>query len=248
MEWNFGKLYFVRTEKLIKNHLFNSAWWGKSVGIVEESKLDSITQEDLDTAGQTFDWIEARATTKTNVNAKRLSDLGFFQVDTQLKFKIRLSQLATTPSLDNLQVEFADRSPFEIAPCDIKEFAAERFQHLPGCTTSKIKDRYVLWSNQLIQERPQYCLRVLLSGEVQGFFLSEETATGFRLALAMLHSNAKVTGMHLYQKALLAYAEKGIRIGGASFSVHNSPVHNIYANLGARFLTAERFWFHCLNH
>ena len=61
----------------------------------------------------------------------------------------------------------------------------------------------------------------------------------------MLHTDAKITGMHLYHKALLAYAERGHRLGGAGFSVYNTLVHNIYANLGARFLSTEDFWFKC---
>ncbi|MCH2110764.1 MAG: hypothetical protein MK135_15695, partial [Polyangiaceae bacterium] len=84
-----------------------------------------------------------------------------------------------------------------------------------------------------------------LEGEEQGYFLSQNTNSGFELTLAMLQSNTKITGMHLYHKALLAYAARGHRLGGAGFSVYNTPVHNIYANLGARFLSTEDFWFRC---
>jgi hypothetical protein len=48
--------------------------------------------------------------------------------------------------------------------------------------------------------------------------------------------------MHLYEAALGAFAARGHRIGGASFSITNTDVHGIYAALGARFVSTDGSW------
>jgi hypothetical protein len=106
-----------------------------------------------------------------------------------------------------------------------------------------LSQRYALWSNQLIQEQGQWCLEILENGQVQGWFLSRiEQGKGLNLALSMLHRDAGISGMLLYQKAMVTYAKMGARIGRAAFSVFNTPVLNIYANLGARFLPGSVCW------
>jgi hypothetical protein len=59
----------------------------------------------------------------------------------------------------------------------------------------------------------------------------------------MLHRAATVSGMYLYQRAIVEYARLGARVGYARFSVENTAVHNIYARLGAQFLGAVGVWF-----
>jgi hypothetical protein len=58
----------------------------------------------------------------------------------------------------------------------------------------------------------------------------------------MLAKDAVVSGMLLYHKACLEFAQRGHRLGEASFSVTNTAVHNIYAMLGARFLAPVGQW------
>ena len=72
--------------------------------------------------------------------------------------------------------------------------------------------------------------------------LSQATPSGLDLTLAVSSRNAKVSGLLLYQACLSAYERAGHRIGFASFSIRNSPVHNIYANLGARFTSSMGIW------
>ena len=48
--------------------------------------------------------------------------------------------------------------------------------------------------------------------------------------------------MILYQGIMRAYAERGARIGWASFSAGNVDVVNMYARLGARFTQATGYW------
>jgi hypothetical protein len=230
---------------MINKHDFNSQWWGNDVGVVQAQDLMTLSSNEVDAQCAPYAWVEARAANNAAINAHQMNTHGFFHVDTQIRFKIRLKGLSSTPSLDNLEVKFADETPFSVTAANFKAFEAERFAQLPNCSADKIKERYALWSQSLIANNPESCLRVFLNGEEQGYFLSQNTKSGFELTLAMLHTGAKISGMHLYHKALLAYAERGHRLGGAGFSVYNSLVHNIYANLGARFLSTEDFWFRC---
>jgi hypothetical protein len=62
------------------------------------------------------------------------------------------------------------------------------------------------------------------------------------LTLAAARRQARISGFLLYEKGLAAYAARGHRIGFASFSVMNTPVHNIYAKLGARFTPPTAIW------
>jgi hypothetical protein len=118
----------------------------------------------------------------------------------------------------------------------------ERFYQIPGATPSKVLDRYVRWSDLLIKDHPETCLQFLLDGKVQGWFLSHPAPGGLELTLAMLSTESVMSGFDLYSVAIATYAEQGFRLGFASFSLTNIAVHNIYANLGARFLEPEECW------
>jgi hypothetical protein len=72
--------------------------------------------------------------------------------------------------------------------------------------------------------------------------LSHPAPSGLELALAMLSSESAISGFDLYSVAIAAYSARGFRLGFASFSVTNTAVHNIYANLGARFLEPKECW------
>jgi len=240
----FGGDYLGRSDTLIaKLHEFNTEWWGENVGIVDLDQLSKIDDVQAKSELSKFQWVEARTSESDSVDLERLRSLGFFQVDTQVHFRIRLSPIETTLSLSGLEVQFADEQPFNIVYDDILDFSADRFAKLPGCTAEKSKRRYALWSENLIKSQPEHALCILRDGQIQGYYLSQKTESGFQLTLAMLSADSQITGMHLYHRALLAYKERGVRIGGASFSVNNLPVLNIYANLGARFISTERFWF-----
>jgi hypothetical protein len=86
-------------------------------------------------------------------------------------------------------------------------------------------------------------MQLFLNNRLQGWFLScPGKQRGLELTLAMLSNTAEISGMLLYQQACIAYAGRGHRLGGASFSVKNTAVHNIYATLGARFLPPGGNW------
>jgi hypothetical protein len=202
---------------MIREHAFNSRWWGEPVGIVSDPALFAV----------------APAT---------LAEAGFAQTDTQISFKLDLRRLPPIPGGDELTVEFADETPFAVGADDLALFEHERYRHLPGITPARLNERYAEWSALLVAEQPKWCARLRAGPRTQGWFLSQRDDSGFHLTLAALHRDATVSGHLLYHAAISAYAAKGQRIGGARFSVTNTAVHNIYAGLGARFLAPVGCW------
>lgn len=228
---------------MIAQHAFNTTWWNGPVGIVANPLvLQRAAVADVAAAAERFEWVELRGLADSGLDPAALLARGFFAADSQVRFRIGLRPLQPTPSLARLEVRFADEQPFVVGAQDIMSFGSERFSALPGVDEARIRERYALWSDLLIAECPQRCLQVLLGGQVQGYFLARQGAMGLNLTLAVLNPAASVTGLHLYHKALLAYAGRGERVGHASFSVTNTAVLNIYTSLGARFLTPELFY------
>jgi hypothetical protein len=235
---------------MIREHAFNSAWWGAPCGIVENLALLSRPAAEIRGALAPWAWVELRADHDDVPPPAALSAAGFFHADTQLRFKLALPRIVGSPSTDRLTVRFADQPdtpPLAIGAADMAVFRHERFRHLPGADDARINARYALWTAQLVAEHPDTCLAVLDGppgnpASVQGWFLSQPGPGGLNLTLAMLRAGARISGHHLYHRAALAYAARGHRIGEASFSATNTPVLNIYASLGARFTGAEHFW------
>jgi hypothetical protein len=226
---------------MIREHTFNSAWWGDKAGFVEDAALFARPAAERDTLLRDYAWVEYVAPLDT-VAPDALLRAGFMQTDVQIVFKLDLRRLPPLPDFANLSVASAAEEPFSIGDDELGEFEHERFRYLPGITPAKLKERYRLWANALIAANPDWSLRLTHEGKVQGWFLSEHDAKGFHLTLAALHRDAATSGLLLYQQALAAYAQRGQRVGGARFSVTNTPVHNIYAHLGARFLAPYGCW------
>lgn len=225
---------------MIRQHDFNSQWWGGPVGIVESLTFFKNSPEEQQRALEAYEWVELRVPLETAPLAA-IADAGFVQFDVQLPFRINLTKVASTSGFDELTVERADEKPFAIEGNDLAFFRTERYRHLPGMTAERLGERYAAWSQQLLDTAPEWCLRVSSGGNVQGWFLSRMTEDGLSLELAMLHRAATVSGLYLYQKGLVAYAERA-RLGYARFSVMNVPVLNIYSRLGAQYLAPAGSW------
>ena len=228
---------------MIRDHEFNTRWWGKSVGFVFDPaffSLDAKTQMKL---LEPYAWVEFYSQTDQAPPLQNLAAAGFIQTDTQINFLLNLGNVESTVSSDSLEFGFADQKDFDIEVEELAMFSHERFQHIPGCTLTRTNERYTKWANGLIQKHPETCMQLFLNNRLQGWFLSSPgKQRGLQLTLAMLSNTAEVSGMLLYQQACIAYAGRGHRLGGASFSVKNTAVHNIYAALGARFIPPGGNW------
>jgi hypothetical protein len=226
---------------MIKTHDFNSEWWGDRVGIIDDPSFFALRQSERHDRLAKYAWVEYVAPFDEAPLDVLTSD-GFFQSDTQVPFKINLRRLPALPDFVDLDVSWATEAPFTLDQTDVAAFVHERYRYLPGITTEKLNERYARFGNALIAEHPEWCLRVWHTGREQGWFLCNQSEHGFGLTLAMLHSQADVSGMLLYHRALSAFAERGQTVGGARFSITNTAVHNIYASLGARFLAPLGCW------
>jgi hypothetical protein len=227
---------------MIREHAFNTAWWGKKVAIVSDRAFFDLPGAQRHASLAPYDWAEFKSPTRQAPPSAKLFHAGFFCIDVQIEFRIGLNQVVASSSLDSLQVEFADQSPFAVIAADLKPFENERYLALPGMSVARLSDRFAAWATRIIAAHPQRCLRLMNGGKTQGWFLSEPSQQGLHLTLAMLHRDADITGLHLYQKAMRCYAERGERIGWAGFSVRNSAVHNVYAKLGAHFTSTTGCW------
>lgn len=230
---------------MLREHELNTSWWGEPVGIVDQLELLDAPESERERRLRAFAWVELKAPLSSAVPLAALQRAGFFQVDTQLHFRIGLDRLPSpSESAAELVVDAADRTPFRLEAAGLAPFQHERFSCLPGCTAARLSERYALWGNRLLAAHPADCLRLSSrSGQVQGWFLGARRETRIDLTLAMLSREATVSGQLLYHRALLTYAERGARVGAASFQAGNTAVHNIYAHLGARFVQPTGCWF-----
>jgi len=227
---------------MIREHAHNTAWWGKPVATVEDAAFFALEPAARAAALRAYAWAEFKAPLASAPPLLKLAQSGFTLVDVQMGFRLMLGTVPDAPSLADLVGEFADQTHFEIGLDETRDFEHERFLQIPGVDRERLAQRYVRWSNQLVREQAGWCLRMSYQGKVQGWFLASMTDRGLYLALAMLSQTAEVSGLHLYQKAVRAFAARGARIGFAAFSVRNTAVLNIYSQLGARFTPAEGVW------
>ena len=223
---------------------FDSDWWGKPVGIVTDPAFFGLPSDEREDRLTQYVWVEFRVPLNSGLMSLwELHRAGFTQIDTQINYRLGFRGLMKPPSLDELDVEFADESPFTFIADDVKSFDHERFIFLPGISQERINQRYALWGATHINEHPSTCLRVLYKGSVAGWYLGDDIENkGLHLALGMLHKDSEISGLLFFLKAYHAFASRGHRLGWASFSVHNTPVHNIYSGIGARFLDSVGYW------
>ncbi|MBS2023549.1 MAG: hypothetical protein JST92_14180 [Deltaproteobacteria bacterium] len=231
--------------ELIREHAFNSAWLGRRTGLIEDVAFFASPLEDRLRALDGFALVELRAPLSNQLPHAEIARTGFFLADTQLHFRIGLAAVAALPqgpSLAALEVVPALAEPFTVRADEMAPFQHERFLLVPGVSQEKLAERYARWSNELIEKAPRTCVRLVSQGKTQGWFLSEPDGGLLRLALAMAHRGAAMSGMLLYQRALAHYGATGHRVGHAGFSVSNTSVHNVYARLGAQFTAPEGRW------
>jgi hypothetical protein len=228
---------------VIRNHQFNSIWWGKPVGsITDAAFFEQPLGEQQEQLGR-YDWVEFRQLYDKPPPVWSLAAAGFTHVDVQIRFKLGMHQVAESASLGSMDAVFAADDPFEISSEDIAHFEHERFLLLPGATVERVNARYVNWANALINDNPQWCMEIRVRGVPQGWFISQMEGSSLNLTLAALRKDASISGMHLYNMAMVEYAKRGARIGFASYSATNTQVMAIYAKLGVRYLVPEGFWF-----
>ncbi len=227
---------------MIRTHESNTRWWGKPVGIITDPAWFSGGDAERRETLAPFAWVEFKAPLADAPSAFALCAAGFGQTDVQMGFRIALAQIAEPPSIAGYACRSAAEESFTISPDELRTFTHERFLQLPGTTERMLNERYATWANDLARNHPRWCLRLSHEGVTQGWFLSESNGGSLGLTLAMLSTQATISGQHLYQRALHEYAQCGATVGHASFSVRNTAVLNIYSQLGAKFTPPSGIW------
>ena len=227
---------------MIKTHEANSAWWGSPVAIITDAAW--FAHDEATRAAQLapYAWAEFKSPLNAAPRALDLQRAGFAWTDAQMNFRISLSNVPDSPSLAQYECISAAEQHFTLQQGDVRTFEHERFLQLPGVTTDMLNARYTKWANDLIAAHPEWCVRLVLNGQTQGWFLSEAKGSSVALTLAMLASDAVASGQPLDQRAMREYAKRGGTVGQAAFSVSNTPVMNIYSSLGAKFTAPTGVW------
>lgn len=211
---------------MIDEHAFNAAWYGAPTGIVRDPAWLASPVDEVRTELARFAWVEMRCPPGA-VDRARLASLGFFVADTQIRFRLGLRALASTPSVEAFALRWADQAPFEIPADAMAPFNHEPYRHVPGMTQARLDDRYARWAALLLADSPATCVRVEYGDQIQGWFFSKPEGPRLRMALAMNARDAVASGLHVYQAAALGYAGRGHAVGEATFSAHNTAVLNI---------------------
>jgi hypothetical protein len=228
---------------VIRTHEFNTAWWGKDVGIVDSAAFFDQTDGERRSQLARHDWAEFHVESPAPALVRKMHDARFVFADAQMEFRVRLAGAeAERGRAADIELIAAAGRPFEVRTDEVRAFEGDRFFLLPGVTTERVEARYALWSRRLIAESPATCLRATRDGQTQGWFLSAPSRGGLELTLAMLSKTAAISGSLLYSAALAAYAAAGHTVGFARYSYRHSAVANIYASLGARITGARETW------
>jgi hypothetical protein len=215
------------------------------VAILDDPTFFSLPPNEQRCILEPFDWAEFRATLAENLPLLKMSDAGFTLADTQVHFRIRLRDLSN-PLSDcsaGLTLRAATETGTLLDESEWAIFHHERFRHLPGVNTARLNVRYSMWAESLLKSDPRHCFQILYEGLPQGWFLARpESGDTLNLTLGVLRRDARVSGYAVYEAALRRFASMNYRVGCASFSISNTPVHNIYSQLGARFVRPVGMW------
>jgi hypothetical protein len=227
---------------MIRDHDFNSQWWGERVGFVASSEFFSLQKEAREDLLTPYAWAEFRCPLEAMPSPWQLLRAGFVQVDTQIEFRIDLRKVPPLACDAELAARSAETGPWNLSPERSARFRFERFAWLRGMTAERLSDRYFRWAKLLAERAPAWCLEFHRGGVTEGWFLSEPGKQGLNLALASHSSQSSLSGALLYQLGFVEYARRGASIGYASFSIRNTPVHRIYAHFGAVFTPPTGCW------
>ena len=227
---------------MIREHAFNTRWWGAPVGIVDDLALLGVSERVRAAALAPFAWVELRAPFGPGAPHHAALAAGFMLADVQLRFRVSLAALRAGACEEGLTCTSREEEAWCFGEGGTAPFEHERFACLPGVTPGQLAERYDLWARDLAERHPALALRLQRADTVQGWFLAEPSDGTLRLTLAAAHREANVSGLHLYRAALRRYARAGLSVAHASFSASNSAVHNIYCALGARFVAPEGCW------
>lgn len=226
---------------MIREHAFNTRWWGAPVGVVDIEAFQAAQTADRTRSLQDWTWVECTASGPTPALREILAAAGFVHADTTIQFRLDLRRVPSAVGSSNVTIRRGSDIPtLDLAAA--RPFQHERFYLLREATPERVMARYTRWGAELHRSTPDTVLQFEREGRPAGWFLSQPGARGLDLALAMTAVGGGVSGATLYREACRHYAQDGHRFGEAGFSVRNLDVLNVYAALGARFVGVRECW------
>jgi hypothetical protein len=221
----------------------NSRWWGGSVGVVTDPNFFDLSVSEARRVLEHYEWVEFKSDTRDPMRVPDLARHGFAMVDIQIRFRVRFPLTWRTMPEAATSVEESNVHDLPSSSGAHLPFANERFRHLERASMEHINRRYRTWMNDLCLGFPTTCLTVSSNGKQQGWFLSVPSGReSLHLTLAVLASEAVISGLDMYGVALEYYQRQGYKLGHAEFSATNTSVLSIYSALGARFVGSSYQW------
>jgi RimJ/RimL family protein N-acetyltransferase len=175
-----------------------------------------------------------------------LEDLGF-----------RFVEMVYSPVREPLSAEGPADEGVVIAPATEDDLGALRAMASSVFTTGRHvldprldaragHERYRNWLEGAFADERQQVLKATIRDEISGFFVIEEAPDDgvyWHLTAMAREAQGRGLGKKVWRSMIARHRADGIRRITTTISAHNTPVINLYADLGFRF-TAPRSTFH----
>ena len=97
---------------MIRENIYNTAWWGQPVAAVEDTAFFDLEPAAQAAALQPYAWAEFKSPLASAPPVLKLAGSGFFLTDVQVGFRLKLAAVRPSPSLADVECQFAEPSAF----------------------------------------------------------------------------------------------------------------------------------------
>src|ERR1051325_11092567 len=99
-----------RGARMIRNHEFHSRWWGAPVGVIDDVAFLSLPHDERERQLSDYAWVALRSPLES-ADRTALAHAGFIHIDTQIPFRLGITRVQPTPSIETLDVVRASTGP-----------------------------------------------------------------------------------------------------------------------------------------
>lgn len=168
-----------------------------------------------------------------------LQQLGFRFIELNfnpLLKELRSGQFTTDHAVSIVDAETCDEPILRTMAQQAFPFGRFHQDHRIGAAIGNV--RYGQWVSNSFENLSQRCLKIIVAGEIIGFFIIESPAkqkSYWSLTAIAPGVRGRSLGYRIWTSMLAWEAERGITVVETSISSHNVPVMNLYVKLGFRF-------------
>ncbi len=223
---------------MIAEHVFNSAWWGESVGITVDLADLMAPADAIERAGAPFAWVEARVPAPALPFGWLGPTNGFQYVDTQLAYRANLRRLDPLPT----DVALVTAAEHPIDTSDFAPFSTERYARLPGIDADRLADRYARWADDLVAASPSTCASVFHRHALAGYVFGSVSGSKGAFTLAVASRTTATPGLSIYLAASHLLRDAGATTMSSALSATNLAAINAHVALRCLFVSATTVW------